>query len=298
MGTSRAFGRLGAWLTGALAAILVIPATSLASFHLMDVREVFPGSAADPGQDYVELQMYASGQKFVAGHTLTVYGPTGLVAAAATFTGDVPNGRSQDTILIGAKSQVLGVAPDLVAAGLTAIDPAGGAVCWATDQLTPVDCVSWGSFSGTTKSPSGTPAPAIADGSALRRTIEPGCPTLLEAADDTDDSATDFLAATPDPRNNSTPPSEKPCLPPDTRITSGPSGRTRDRTPTFAFKAIPAQGARFRCKLDSSRYRKCSSPYTLPRLSLGRHTFRVRAANRFGADPSPASRRFKVVRRG
>jgi hypothetical protein len=46
---------------------------------------------------------------------------------------------------------------------------------------------------------------------ALRRSIQPGCPTLLESADDTDVSATDFSLVAPDPRNNSVTPTETTC---------------------------------------------------------------------------------------
>jgi len=53
----------------ALAAMLVLvalaPPVADATFHLMRIREVYPGSAANPGAEYVELQMYASGQNFV-----------------------------------------------------------------------------------------------------------------------------------------------------------------------------------------------------------------------------------------
>ena len=51
---------------------------------------------------------------------------------------------------------------------------AGGAVCFGT-----IDCVSWGSFSGTTTPTSpGRPSPvAITGGMALRRTITGGCCT-------------------------------------------------------------------------------------------------------------------------
>ena len=63
---------------------------------------------------------------------------------------------------------------------------------------------------GTT---AGTPAPALTSGMALRRSIVAGCPTMLEPSDDTDNSATDFSAATPNPRSNAVTPTETPCAP-------------------------------------------------------------------------------------
>ncbi|HWP33359.1 MAG TPA: hypothetical protein VNL97_06390, partial [Solirubrobacterales bacterium] len=55
-------------------------------------------------------------------------------------------------------------------------------------------------------------------------------------------------------------------------------------------------GATFQCKLDRHRFRSCRSPFTTKRLSLGRHTFAVRARDAGGAlDPTPATYSFKVL---
>ena len=125
------------------------------------------------------------------------------------------------------------------------LSPAGGAVCWEA-----LDCVSWGNFSGTLPSSGRPPArPAgIPDGMALRRTIAAGCATLLEAGDDTHNSAADFDAVFPGPRPNSVPPTEHACGGrrrrggggPGKRAPRRPSGasppkKTPDRTPTFRF---------------------------------------------------------------
>ena len=93
--------------------------------------------------------------------------------------------------------------------------------------------------------------------------------------------------------------------PPQTEITSGPSGETRDRTPTFRFKSNEA-GSTFTCMLDGEplarrghkrqRAASCTSPLTLPRLSYGRHTFEVEATDRAGnVETTPAKRTFRVV---
>jgi uncharacterized delta-60 repeat protein len=75
---------------------------------------------------------------------------------------------------------------------------------------------------------------------------------------------------------------------PDTTIVSGPSGGTRDRTPTFEFSSSEA-GAHFECSLDDAAFGACASPYTTAPLSAGRHTFQVRAVDPVGnADPTPA----------
>lgn len=58
-------------------------------------------------------------------------------------------------------------------------------------------------------------------------------------------------------------------------ITSGPSGETTATSATFTFTGTGAVTA-FRCQLDNARTATpCSSPTTLSRLALGRHTFVV-----------------------
>ena len=85
--------------------------------------------------------------------------------------------------------------------------------------------------------------------------------------------------------------------PPDTAITSGPSGPTTDGTPTFEFNAAGEAGASFECKLDNAvDWVSCSSPHTTASLTDGEHTFQVRAKDAAGnVDPSPASRTFTVA---
>lgn len=285
---------MGALLAGA------VPAS--ASFHEMSIQEVFPGSALDPGEDYVTLQMYSSGQNFVGGHKLHVYSSAGSeIGNGATFPDvqgpDVPNGASQSTILIGAASSVLGVTPDLVDADLAGIDPAGGAVCWDT-----VDCVSWGSFpQATVLLPPVTKTNSTIDDGLVfvRKYAERGCQTTLDAIDDTDDMDADFAIGAPVPRNNASTPTEEAC--PNTQITKGPEGRTTDRTPTFKFKSIPEGAPFFKCAIDSddpNDLSGCEPPFTLPRQSLGKHQLYVAATNSLnGSDTSPALRKFKVVKK-
>jgi Ca2+-binding RTX toxin-like protein len=85
----------------------------------------------------------------------------------------------------------------------------GGAACFDT-----IDCVSWGAaFTGSANlpdktTPNGSVLPATF---SLQRTIAPGCPTLLEAGDDTNNAQTDFLPGPKEGRPNSVPPPERPC---------------------------------------------------------------------------------------
>jgi hypothetical protein len=189
----------------AIAVVLLgVAAPAAATFHLMSIREVYVGPADDASAQYVELQMYSSGQNFVQGHSLTFYGPTGTLLGTVTFAADVPNGANQDYILVAtAEAEAkFGIDADLMMTAL--IDPAGGKVCFED-----VDCFSWGNYSGgsTTPSPSGNPfnpAGGLTPDSAALRDISGGSnASQLDAADDTDDSAADFdFAAAPNPTNN------------------------------------------------------------------------------------------------
>jgi large repetitive protein len=50
------------------------------------------------------------------------------------------------------------------------------------------------------------------------------------------------------------------------------------------------------CQLNDGIYEPCTSPFTYPALSYGRHTFRVRAVDDEGnVDPSPPSYTWTVV---
>jgi Tol biopolymer transport system component len=86
---------------------------------------------------------------------------------------------------------------------------------------------------------------------------------------------------------------------PVTRITFGPSFRTLRRKVVFRFTDETGQpNTRFSCKLDRRRWRRCSSPFKLAKLSVGPHVFRVRGVNGAGErETVPAKRRFRVVAR-
>jgi hypothetical protein len=64
---------------------------------------------------------------------------------------------------------------------------------------------------------------------------------------------------------------------PSVKITKGPKKSTEVTKATFKFVARPAAGAKFECKLDGAKWAKCGSPKTYKKLSVGKHTFRVRA---------------------
>ena len=82
---------------------------------------------------------------------------------------------------------------------------------------------------------------------------------------------------------------------PQTTITAGPTGKTTNRTPRFAFRSSEG-GSTFRCRLDGRLWVGCRSPKLYGRLPVGRHAFDVQASDPVGnRDPSPARRSFRVV---
>jgi hypothetical protein len=292
---------LSAALLGVAACVLAVPSAALASNHLIKIREVYAGSAAHTGDEYVELQMYASGQTFLSGVTsLKLYNATGNVTSTFNPAFDPPNGQSQRRILFATQSAQTDFSKSAgytLAAGNHIAD-AGGAVCYLPSTSGFEDCVSWGSFNNT----SGTPLPSatggnvdtggIPDGSAINRSIAAGCATMLEAGDDTNTPA-DWVDVAPNPLANSDTPPETPC--PDTTITKAPKRKTTDRTPTFKFTST-INPATFECRLDSKPFKPCESPKTYPKLARGKHHFQVRATANGATDPTPAKSTFKIVK--
>ncbi len=292
----------------ALAASAFAATSASAAFHLMKVSEVFPGTAANAGDDaFIELQMFDAGQNQVAGHKVDYYTQTGTLLGSSTLTANVANGETQRTVLLG--DTLAAGSPDTVNQFLgDALFPGtagGGAVCFP--DASPVDCVSFGNFTGAAMLPgaSGTPiaAAGIPAGSSISRSITPNCATLLEPADDTDNSAADFTVTTPSPRNNSVTPTEVACTigpdpdtdPPETTLTKTPPNRLRRSKAVFRFSS-DEEGVTFECKIDKKPFKPCTSPRKVKRLREGRHAFKVRATDAAGnVDTTPARDRYKVV---
>jgi hypothetical protein len=228
---------IGVLAAAALAVTLAVATAAHGSFHLNKIREI-TGDTAGGNQSYIELQMYASGENFVAGHNITVWDADGLLLGNPVpiqthpLTGpNPPNGSTQSTILIGDTAvpgrdftiqQLSDYLDNTVGGNLTA----AGAICY---EGIPVDCVSWGgsNFTGaanlpdhTTPNGSAMPTGVL----ALQRNIAAGtCATALDAADDTDNAANDFSQVPANPRPNSVPPAETPCVAPGTPTPTTPA---------------------------------------------------------------------------
>ena len=86
--------------------------------------------------------------------------------------------------------------------------------------------------------------------------------------------------------------------PPDTTITSGPSGTLYNDPAVFHFESSEPNST-FECRLDGGEWLPCESPKTYPAAGLtqGGHTFAVRATDALGnTDPTPATRSFTFRR--
>jgi hypothetical protein len=82
--------------------------------------------------------------------------------------------------------------------------------------------------------------------------------------------------------------------PPETTITSGPSGAHGSTMATFTFDA-DEPGVNFECRIDEEAWSPCASPATVSGLSEGYHVFAVRGRDAAGhLDPTEATQRFFV----
>jgi hypothetical protein len=195
-----------------------------ATFHLIKVRELFPGTATAPQSDYVELQAYSPFQNQLQFGQLKVYGANGTNLSTfmpSTPPAPVPNNANQATAVVadtGFAAEFPGVTPDFIDSSLD-LNPAAGAVCWPITEPPFEDCVSWGAFTGNANLPDSAGSPfqgsgtsgAIGDGESIVRSISANCPTALDDADDTNNSAADFSESAPKPRPNSAPITEAVC---------------------------------------------------------------------------------------
>ena len=83
--------------------------------------------------------------------------------------------------------------------------------------------------------------------------------------------------------------------PPETAISSGPTGTVSVRNASFAFSSSERR-ATFQCRLDGAAFAACTSPKVYSGLADGPHRFEVRARDRAGnLDPTPAIRDWTIA---
>jgi type II secretory pathway pseudopilin PulG len=207
----------------ALIALLALSPLARADDSQIRISEVYSdGTAAH--RDFIELQLLADGQSIPGtgnpgGASIQVCNAMHTVCTAHfLFPADssLPAALSQRTVTFGWEDNP-SYTPDFTIPANTPAPNlnfpiAGGDACYytATNPNLPRDCVAWGASTGNAPSV-GTPAPAMNGALSLTRTEARGCPTLMEAVDDTDDSASDFSLTSPTPRSNFATPSEVKC---------------------------------------------------------------------------------------
>ena len=76
---------------------------------------------------------------------------------------------------------------------------------------------------------------------------------------------------------------------PNSTITSAPSNPSSSTSASFSFSSTDSNST-FQCQMDNGGYQSCTSPKTYTNLSVGSHTFYVKATDAAGnTDPTPAS---------
>lgn len=238
-------GRIAVLSTAATLALSAAFAGSApAVYHQNMISEVHQG-VGDAG-DFVELQAYTPGQNLIGGHYVITYDGGSNDFSTFLIPSNVANGANQATILIANDGTVTGA--DFNAAGNLRVVNANGGVCFL-DTVAPIaaiDCVRWGSPVGELPSPAGTPlalpAGTIPDNGSISRKITRGCATLLDSADDTNNSAVDFAQAAPSPRPNSATPTETACPAPKAKK------KKKCKKPKKKAKKGDATAAKKKCK--------------------------------------------------
>src|SRR4051794_33245604 len=95
--------RVAVTVAACLCTALIAPAGALASNHLVKLREVYAGSVAHPGDEYVEVQMYAPGETFFENQvTVRLYNAAGMQTSSfkpMTGDGNPPHGENQRRVL-------------------------------------------------------------------------------------------------------------------------------------------------------------------------------------------------------
>ena len=254
-----------------------------------------------------------------APETVIADGPTGLTADATpsfAFSADEPDAGFQcalDGASFSACASPMTTAPLSDGAheiSVRAVDPAGNidatpaSRSFVTDATAPETRIDFGPTGPTADT---TPTFGISasepgsfecrvDGAAFSGCSSPFTTGLLadgsHAVEARAIDAAGNVDATPAARTFTTD-----GAPPDTRITSGPSRSTVDRTPRFAFASSEA-GSSFECRVGGAAFAPCRSPVTTARLRPGRRRFEVRATDAVGnVDASAARRSFTALRR-
>ena len=126
----------------------------------------------------------------------------------------------------------------------------------------------------------------------LAITDEPGVDTVANC------ESIDELPAPVQPPTGQPPPAITlaDIVPPQTTIGSHPKSKSRNHRATLSF-AASEPGSTFLCSFDGKPLAPCTSPFTTPKLKVGRHSFGVLATDSAGnADLTAATFSWKVLK--
>ena len=190
-------------VVAAIAIALIAAPAAQATFHLIKVREVFPG-----GRTPATSSCRCSRPGRFSGRRplISVYNSTGRPVHTSIFPEQCDQLRTtrRSSSRTAASHRLPAAGPDEVD---TNPQPCGrrGAVCWNRRHLrrtaSPGATSPGRSLTADRQwSPSARPSPRrITSGKAFRRTIEPGCSTLLEESDDSERQRNGLLGGDADP---------------------------------------------------------------------------------------------------
>jgi len=192
-----------------VAALLGLPFSATATFHLVSISEVGSGFGGDGAVQFVELRLDGGGQNNLTDTRLTIFDAAGNATVLLLSDSGVPNAASGSNVLYAtaAFTTATGITPDFeIPAGI--VTPTG-MICWGAPGVIPpdpdtwdankpenyVDCVAYGSYAQPTRPESGTPT-----------TLGPGdgtqSLTRTKGNGEAGSNATDFALATPNVCNN------------------------------------------------------------------------------------------------
>jgi len=115
-----------------------------AAIHLVDVNEVFPGTAADATAQYIEITL--ANQSLYQPGDVAIYDAGGnLLNTPPALPGGLTTSGKM-LLATTSAAALFGITADVT---INAdIATAGGRVCFRNGSDTPIDCVSWGNYSG------------------------------------------------------------------------------------------------------------------------------------------------------
>jgi len=180
-----------------LSALVLVSMTQRAdaTFHIMVIAELYPGSYANPDAQYVMLQSLASFQNQIGGKAIITFNPDGTRGPDfGTFAANSTNTASGAHYLMttSAAQTFFGFTrADGTASGRMPFP--SGRICFVDPVFgTVVDCVAYGAYTGSNIG-YGAPAAGLVSQKALVRVV---FNTLSK------NNATDFTSGSPNPINS------------------------------------------------------------------------------------------------